>query len=326
MILTTVVGNYPKLTEGPVSATNVRQAIHRRDVGEITETELEKIFQENTSRVIREQESLGIDIITDGQIRWEDIVTPLAAKIEGFKINGLTRFFNNNVYYRRPVVVKKLEWKSPATVETYRFAKSQAKQTIKAVLPSPFTFAVLSEDTVYKDEKTLVFTLADILNCEAKALEAAGAPIIQFDEPALVFNKEKVTLAIEGLRRAMAGVKVKKGIRTYFGDLSGILDPLLDTDMDFIGMDFVSTDGNRKLLAKKKISKGLGAGVVDARNTKLEDPKALEALVRELVEKTPQLYISPSCGLEFLPYASVAPKLSRMVEVVRRINGKGGCS
>ena len=121
----------------------------------------------------------------------------------------------------------------------------------------------------------------------------------------------------------MAGLKVKKGIRTYFGDLEGILDPLLDTDMDFIGCDFVSTEGNRKILAKRKISKGLGAGCIDARNTKLEDPIKLKALVQELAEKTPQLYVSPNSGLEFLPYQSVAPKLTQMVQVVRDCNGRG---
>lgn len=321
MILTTVIGSYPKVADG-VTTPNVRQAIHRHDQKEITDADLEKIFQENTARVIREQESCGIDIITDGQLRWEDIVTPLAAKIQGFKINGLTRFFNNNVYYRQPVVVGKLSWKSPVTVEAYRFAKSQAKHTLKAVLPGPFTFATLSEDTVYKNEKSLVAVLAEILNQEAKALEAAGAPIVQFDEPALVFHKDKVALAIEGLRKAMAGVNVKKGIRVYFGDVEGILDPLLDTEMDFIGLDFVSTEGNRKALAKKKLSKGLGAGCIDARNTKLEDPGKLKTLIQELAEKTPQLYVSPNCGLEFLPYASVAPKLTQLVRVVRDCNGK----
>ena len=160
-ILTTVVGNYPKIGEG-ISTPSVRQAIHQHDQGEITDVELEKIFRENTTRVIQEQETLGIDIITDGQIRWEDIVTPLASRLQGFKINGLTRFFNNNLYYRKPVVAGKLVWKSSVTVETYRFAKSQAKHTLKAVLPSPFTFAVLSEDTFYRNEKTLVFTLAEI--------------------------------------------------------------------------------------------------------------------------------------------------------------------
>ena len=322
MILTTVIGNYPKIGEG-LKTPSVRQAIHRHDQKEIGDEELERVFKENTARVIREQEALGIDIITDGQIRWEDIVTPLAAKIQGFKINGLTRFFNNNVYYRQPIVIDKLVWKSPATVETYRFAKSEAQHTLKAVLPGPFTFAMLSEDTFYKNEKTLVLALGEILNQEAKALENAGAPIIQFDEPALVFQKEKITLALEGLQRAMSGLKVKKGIRTYFGDVEGILDPLLDTDMDFIGCDFVSTEGSRKALAKRKISKGLGAGCIDARNTKLEDPGKLKVLIQELAEKTPQLYVSPNCGLEFLPYPSVAPKLTQMVGVVRECNAGG---
>jgi len=322
MILTTVIGNYPKIGEN-VQTTNIRQSFHQKDKGQLSEKDLERIFQENTARVIQEQETLGIDIVTDGQLRWEDIVTPLAAKIDGFKINGLTRFFNNNVYYRRPVVVDKLAWTSPITAENFKFAKSKAKHRIKAVLPAPFTFAALSEDTVYKDEKTLVLTLAEILNREAKALEAAGAQIIQFDEPAVVFQKEKVGLAVEGLNIALSGLTSKKGIRTYFGDVEGIFDELDQLDMNFIGLDFVSTDGNRKLLKDRTLKKELGAGCIDARNTKLDDAEALKSLIQELVQKTPQLYVSPNCGLEFLPHNAIAPKLSRMVSVVKLCNEEG---
>ena len=323
MILTTVVGNYPKIGEG-ISIPSVRKAIHQHDRKEITDEALEKIFQENTTRIIREQENLGIDIVTDGQVQWEDIVTPVAARLGGCKINGLTRFFNNNVYYRQPIIFDALVWKGPITVDAFTFAKSQAKHTLKAVLPSPFTFAALSIDNHYRDEKALVLALGEILNQEAKALEKAGASIIQFDEPALVFQKEKVNLVLEGLQKAMAGLKAKKGIRTYFGDLEGTWDSLLDTDMDFIGADFVSSEGNRNALKNRKISKGLGAGCVDARNTQLENPEELEQLIQQLAEKTPQLVVSPNCGLEFLPHASVGPKLSRMVDVVQKCNGKGG--
>ncbi|MFH1857849.1 MAG: hypothetical protein ABH845_02965 [Candidatus Omnitrophota bacterium] len=319
MILTTVAGNYPKIGEG-IASSNLRQAIHQHDLKRITDEDLEKVCQENTLRVIREQEALGLDILTDGQLRWEDIVTPLASGIPGFQINGLTRFFNNNVYYRQPVVAEKLAWKSPVTVATYRFAKSHAKCPLKAVLPGPFTFAALSADNVYHDEKILVLTLGELLNREAKALEAAGAPIIQFDEPAIVFHKDKIRLAVEGLSKAMKGLKAKKSIRTYFGDAEGILDSLLDTEADILGLDFVSTDGNQRLLAKRKISKELEAGCIDARNTKLEELRTLEEQIRKLSEKTPQLYVSPNCGLEFLPYASVAPKLSRMVQAVKTCN------
>ena len=313
MIQTTVVGNYPKVTDSS-SKGSIRSAIHQVDSGKLSSKQLEEVFQENTKRVLREQEEVGIELLTDGQLRWDDLVTPFAAKIEGFQINGLTRFFNNNVYYRQPIVVSALRTLGPISVESFQLAKQETRKELKAVLPGPFTFAALSEDRFYHDERTLVLTLAEILNQEAQALTRAGATFIQFDEPALVFQKEKVSLILEGIARARKGVNAKIALYTYFGDCDGIFDELLKAQADVIGLDFVSTSGNLKILNHKPIQKGVGVGCVDARNTRLENPRAIRDLLQKAVRLSPELYVSPNAGLEFLPYNTVAKKLKGMVE------------
>ena len=274
MIKTTVVGNYPKVADG-LSKGSIRNTIHQVDSGKLSAGELEEVFRENTRRVLKEQEAVGIELLTDGQLRWDDLVTPFASKIEGFQINGLTRFFNNNVYYRQPIVVAALRYRGPISVEQFRLAKQETRKELKAVLPGPFTFAALSEDKFYQDEHKLVMTLAEILNQEAQALEKAGCAFIQFDEPALVFNKEKIALVLEGIGRVRKGLRAKVALTTYFGDVGGILEDVLDAPVDVVGLDFVSSDGNLKVLKHKPIQKGLGVGCVDARNTKLEDPSML---------------------------------------------------
>ena len=310
---TTVVGNYPKVAEG-LSKGSLRNAIHQFDTEKLSAEGLEELFRENTRRVLKEQEALGIELLTDGQLRWDDLVTPFASKIDGFQINGLTRFFNNNVYYRQPVVVSELRTRGPISVEQFRLARQETRKELKAVLPGPFTFATLSEDRFYQDERKLVLTLAEILNQEAQALEKAGAGFIQFDEPALVFQKEKVSLALEGIARARKGLRAKVALYTYFGDVGEILGDVLGAPVDVIGLDFVSTDGNLKILKQKPLNVGLGIGCVDARNTKLEDRHAIQDLLRKLQRLTPELYVGPNAGLEFLPYGSVAKKLKGMVE------------
>lgn len=317
MIKTTVIGSYPRVTE-TTGKGSIRSAIHQFDVGELSLEKLEEVFRENTKRVLLEQEELGIDLVTDGQLRWDDIVTPFAAKIEGFQINGLTRFFNNNVYYRQPLVVSALRVRGPISVESFRLAKKETQRDLKAVLPGPFTFAALSEDRFYHDERTLVLTLAEILNQEALALEKAGATFIQFDEPALVFQKEKISLVLDGIARARKGLTAKVALTTYFGDCDGIFDELLKAQVDVLGLDFVSTNGNLKVLKHQPIQKGLGIGCVDARNTRLEDPRAIRDLLKKAMTLTPELYVSPNAGLEFLPYNRVAQKLKGMVEASRQ--------
>ena len=315
---TTVVGNYPKVADGP-SKESIRGAIHQLDSGKLDARGLEEVFRENTRRVLKEQETLGIELLTDGQLRWDDLVTPFASQIEGFQINGLTRFFNNNVYYRQPIVVGALRSRGPITTEQFQFAKQKTPKELKAVLPGPFTFAALSEDRFYRDERKLVLTLAEILNQEAQALEKAGATFIQFDEPALVFQKEKVSLVLEGFARARKGLRAKVALYTYFGDVGEILDEVLGAPADVIGLDFVSTDGNLKVAKQKPLKVGLGIGCVDARNTKLEERRTLQDLFKKLQRLSPELYVSPNAGLEFLPYSSVAKKLKGMVEAVETL-------
>ena len=125
MLKTTVVGNYPKITEDKTQV-NLRLTLNKFDQKKITLVELEKAYQETINRVIAEQEEAGLDIITDGQIRWDDLVTPFAKNIDGFKIGGLLRFFDNNVYYRRPVVKSKLSFKNYSVVEEFKFAQKNS--------------------------------------------------------------------------------------------------------------------------------------------------------------------------------------------------------
>ena len=127
MLKSTVVGNYPKLPTGK-GDVNIRRLLHRFDKGEMTPGELDQAYNQVTDRVVREQVEAGIDLPTDGQVRWDDIVTPFAAAAEGFRIGGLIRWFDNNVYYRKPKIVSQIKWVKPVTVDSYRLASAAAGQ------------------------------------------------------------------------------------------------------------------------------------------------------------------------------------------------------
>lgn len=316
--LTTAVGSYPKVAERAYSTTLIG-AIARWQRKELSEAELEQVFQGITRAVIQEQEQAGLDLLTDGQIRWEDLVTPIARRLEGVEINGLARWYNNNVYYRRPVIHTALRWRGPILVEEYRFAAGCTKHPVKAVLPGPSTFAAMSEDRHYKHARKLTLAVAEILNAEATALAQAGAPVIQFDEPSIGCGATNLALAVEALNVATRGVTARTAVYTYFGSLDGALSRLMRARVDVIGVDVVSDPRTLAALKRVAVTKTLALGCLDARNTKLESVTELHALFAVVRRMIPRgtLYVNPNCGLEFLPHTQAQAKLRRLTEAVR---------
>jgi 5-methyltetrahydropteroyltriglutamate--homocysteine methyltransferase len=317
-MITTAVGNYPKVAEGGYG-TNLIGAITRWQRKELGDAKLEETFREITRAVLKEQAEAGLDLLTDGHIRWEDLVTPIAKELDGFEINGLTRWFDNNVYYRRPILRRAPRWKGPILVQAYRFATTCTTKPVKAVLPGPYTFVALSEDHHYKNRRRFVLKMAEILNAEANALAAAGAPIVQFDEPALGFGRPDLKLATEALGLATHGVKAKTAVYVYFGSVDGALRPLMGANVDLVGIDVVSDPRAAAALGRIPLTKELALGCLDARNTKLESVAELHGWFDRILRRVPadRLTVNPSCGLEFLPHRQALEKLRRLTEAVR---------
>jgi 5-methyltetrahydropteroyltriglutamate--homocysteine methyltransferase len=319
-LIKTVAGNYPKIGS-PTKVPSLRQALARLDEGKITPEELRKIEEQVTQEVIDQQVSAGLDLVTDGAIRWDDAQTYFARGLEGFSINGLLRYFDTNVYYRQPIVEGPVKWTRATSVADYQFAAAYSPKSVKAVVIGPYTLAKLSISRHYKSFKKLVLDLAKALNQEAKALEEAGAPVIQFDEPAILKHPKDFDLFEESCHEVTKGItKAKTALYTYFGALDGLYPHFLDLPFDIIGLDFVQGKRNWDSLKSFPQSKELGFGIVDARNTKLETVEELVEALRRISAFVPlsRLHINPSCGLEFLPRANAYNKLVRMVEGAQR--------
>jgi 5-methyltetrahydropteroyltriglutamate--homocysteine methyltransferase len=322
MLKTTMVGNYPKITEDKTQA-NLRLALNKFDQKEITLAELEKVYQETTKRVIKEEEEAGLDILTDGQIRWDDLVTPFAKNINGFEIDGLLRFFDNNVYYRRPVVKSKLSFRNYSVVEEFKFVQKNSSLKVKPVVVGALTLAKLSLDEFYNDEEKLILELAEILHKEALRLDRENAEIIQIDEPSLYYNPDDIDLVEKSLRIITPGLKAKIALYLYFGSIKDLVPKLFDLPVDIIGIDIISKPENFRLILDYNGEKEIGLGCVDARNTKMETESELFAFFEKITQRIPsdKIYINPSCGLEFLPHADAFKKLKNMVSAVKKFNG-----
>ncbi|HEY7268724.1 MAG TPA: methylcobamide--CoM methyltransferase, partial [Dehalococcoidia bacterium] len=142
-MIVTAVGNYPKIPNRPRPA-RLRNAYARLDRGDITREEFAKVQDQVTTEALKEQADAGLDLVTDGQIRWEDEVTYLAGAMGGIEITGLIRFFDTNTFYRQPEVKGPITYKGPITVPDYQFAVQNSGRPVKPVLTGPLTLTRLS--------------------------------------------------------------------------------------------------------------------------------------------------------------------------------------
>jgi 5-methyltetrahydropteroyltriglutamate--homocysteine methyltransferase len=316
----TVIGSYPKPPhEG--GEFRLRKALQAMDRGEAGDDDVRAAQDGLVREVIDEQVAAGVDLVTDGQVRWDDALTRFADGLENVSVSGLLRYFDNNTYFRQPVVKGPIERTGPVLVEEFRFAASVSPVPVKAVLPGPYTFAALSRDESGGGPHDLLARLAAVLNAEARDLAAAGATVIQFDEPALarVPGQPPGDLdrfaAVAG--RLLDGVEATTVLATYFGDVAPLGPGLFRLPFDVFGLDLVAGPSGADLLSALPEGRGLQAGVVDARNTRLEDAGRVAGLVRDLERRAhaERVWLAPSCGLEYLPRDAAERKLRLLKEV-----------
>ncbi len=321
MVRTTVVGNYPRVGD-TFEEQSLRRAIARFDKGEIGADDLRGAEQEVVKAVLKEQNDAGIEVVTDGQISWYDSQSHIARGLASVEINGLARYFDTNTYYRQPVVQGPVAWKAPLLADEWKFARANSKAAVKAVLTGPLTLASLALDKYYRNKKKLTLDFANALGEEASALVRAGAAHIQVDEPILTRHPEDLSLAVEGLER----IRARKGsaaltLFSYFGEVSKIYEELVEGPADVIGLDLVQGAATWPAIAKHGAKKPLVLGLVDARNTKKEDPAEVAKKVLDLKDRIDlkTSFLAPSNGLEFLPRATAREKLRILSTAARKV-------
>ncbi len=323
MVRTTVVGSYPRIGDTHEEQV-LRRAIARFDQGEATDADVRAAERAVTRAVLQEQAEAGVDVVTDGQVAWYDSQSHIAGRFEGVEIGGLVRYFDTNTYCRQPTVTAPVRWKAPVLLEEWQFAQDATRAPVKAVLTGPVTLTRLALDRHYGKRKALAMDFAQALAEEVAGFRSAGAMHIQVDEPVLTRHPEDLSLVAETLEV----LAIRKGpaeltLATYFGDVAGIYRDLLELPADVIGLDLVQGAKTWAQVGKHGSEKPLALGLVDARNTRLEDPKALAARVAPLRDSVDleRSFLSPSNGLEFLPRDTARRKLSVLVAAARAVGG-----
>lgn len=320
--------SYPRIGDSP-DYQLLRRTIAQWEKREKTDAELRAAEDRMAELALREQIEAGLDLVTDGLVRWYDPVSHLAGTLAGVRINGLLRFFDTNFYFRQPVVHSKLGRTKPLVVNEFLFAKDKSSRPVKPVLTGPYTLARLSIEEngspgrpvgVPKMLEGYTESLAE----EIAALANAGATLIQLDEPALLKHPEDFS----SLERCMARLSARKGsaqlaVALYFGDPAPIYEKLQKLPVDVLGLDFTYNPGLVDFVAQSGSSKTLALGLVDGRNTKLEDARTvaqqLEKICRALSSQ--RALLTTSCGLEYLPRDRAQMKLKRLATIKKTFLG-----
>lgn len=293
------------------------------DRGRATPDELAAAIAEDERRIIALQQEAGLDYVVDGQLRWQDLLRPISTGIPGMHPNGISRWFDNNSFYRRPVITGPLEPTGKAVLAVMDL-KAVAGRKWKAVLPSPFALAALSENASGRGADQVLADAVAVLRAEAQALVGAGCVYVQFNDPALVTQAKPgdVARARAALEKVTAGLAARTALHTFFGDAGPILGELVRFPVHEIGIDlYASTiDGTKARAAGKTVL----AGVLDGRNSHVEDVNTLVDQARRLRDAlgADDVAIVPNCDLELLPWECAEAKTRRLGEAAAALRAK----
>src|SRR6202171_1212915 len=210
LLPTSLVGSLPQpdwLIDRALRTGNTPPRVRMRDLWRVAPEYLEQAQDDATLIAIREQERAGLDIITDGEMRRESYYNRFATALEGVDIDNpgtaLDRSGHPNPV---PRVAGKVKRKHPVEVRDVKFLRANTDRMIKMTVPGPFTMSQQAQNDFYKDEEEMALDYAAAVNAEIKDLFAAGADIVQIDEPYMQARPEKARrYGIKALNRALDG-------------------------------------------------------------------------------------------------------------------------
>ena len=310
----------------PKKLVEATRAYERR---KISEEELEKAFKEATIKAIETQLSAELSHISDGMLKWQDLLRPFTENLEGIKAGALARWFNNNTFYRKPIVQGEIRHKKAIVTELAYIEHLPRSVPWKAILPAPYTLTRLSENKFYKNERDLMFSYAEVLKAEIESLAKKGFQYVQLSDPALIYNplKEPISRDVladvkEALKIVVKNGNVRTCLQTFFADFSQILPDVLDFPVDDLGIDLYETSLEK--LKEYDFNKGVALGLVDARSSLIEDENELFTVAEELIEsiypsKIHDVFICPNCDLEFLPWERAEEKILVISRLTKRL-------
>ena len=228
MIETTVVGSYPQpnwLIDRAKLGSKVPR-VRAPEIWRIPESALEEAQDDATLIAIRDMERAGIDIITDGEMRRESYSNRFATALDGVDIvNPGTTINRTGARSVVPRIAGAVKRRHPVEVRDVEFLRRNTTKKIKITLPGPFTMAQQAQDDYYKDDEALAMAFAAAVNEELRDLKAAGADVLQLDEPWLQARAERAErYGVKAINRALQGIEGTTVVHLCFGYAAAVKD------------------------------------------------------------------------------------------------------
>lgn len=326
-LLTTVVGSYPQpewLIDRQGLASTAVPRIRVSQLWRIPPEHLEEAQDDATLVAIRDMERAGVDIISDGEIRRESYSNRFATALEGIDLDRPGQITGST---GRPTpvprVVGPIRRARPVQVRDVQFLRRHTERRIKATVPGPFTLAQQAQNEYYPDRESLAMDYASCVNEEVKALFAAGADVVQLDEPWLRTNPDEArAYAVTVINKALEGVTGTTAVHLCFGYAAMVrgkpsryafLTELEESVVQQISIEAAQPKLDLAVL-KELATKTILLGVLDLSDMNVETPESIAARIREALRYVPpvRLVVAPDCGMKYLPRAVAYRKLRAM--------------
>jgi 5-methyltetrahydropteroyltriglutamate--homocysteine methyltransferase len=309
---TTSVGSLPK-------PDYILKARARAARGEISREELVEEERRATREWIEFQDSIGLDLIVDGEQYRGDMVAFFAEELPGFQTGGLVRSYGNR-YYRKPIAKTAVGRERPVTLEWWQYAQSLTDKPVKGMLSGPYTICDWSFNEHYDTRRDFVMDLAKVIHEEAVDLQAAGAKYIQIDEPAVSTRMDELDLAIEALGVVTEGLEVHTITHICYGDFHKAYPRMLDLPVEQIDLELANSNYDLlEVFRTSPFTKTIGLGVVDSHSHRIESVDEVVAGIRRSLQLIPpeRMFVDPDCGLKTRTVEEAKAKLQTIVEAVR---------
>jgi 5-methyltetrahydropteroyltriglutamate--homocysteine methyltransferase len=341
LISTTVIGSYPQ-PNWLVDMARLREHIVPRaradDIWRVDPHFLKQAQDDATVIAIRDMERAGIDTITDGEIRRESYSNRFILGLEGVDVDPPAQIEPMpGMVIDVPRVTGPLRRVRPIEVEDMTFLRANTDRQVKITLPGPFTLAQQAADEFYHDPEALAMAFADVINQEALALQAAGADVIQLDEPWLRNDPAAAErFAVPAIDRAFRGITVKRAVHLCFGyawiakgekpKAYPFLDQLVDSSVDQISIEAAQPGLDLHVLEALR-GKTIILGVLDLASDRPDTVDEVAGRLRAALAyvQPDHLIAGPDCGMKYLPRTLAFAKLQALAEgatkVRREVNG-----
>ena len=329
LLPTTIVGSYPQpdwLIDRETLAARPPPRVRAKELWRVAPEFLEQAQNDATLLAIRAQESAGIDIITDGEMRRESYSNRFATALEGLDIENpavvMSRAGRPDLV---PRVIGPLRRKHAVEAEDVKFLRANTNRKIKITVPGPFTMAMQAKDFYYNDEAKACMAYAACVNEEILDLVAAGADYIQIDEPYMQSMAGKAReFGVAALDRALEGVSVPTIIHLCFGYAAlvknkppeyAFLSELEPSRVSQISIETAQPSLDLAVLEKMP-TKMIVLGVIDLGSSEVETPQIVAARIERAFQHVPpeRIIVAPDCGLKYLPRDVAYGKICAMVE------------